>query len=234
MNLPSNVSIDITPDTQEVVSLAIPVPDQAKAIAIIDDASLQRGNELLLTVKDIRKKIAETFDPIISKAFQAHRAAVGAKKDAEAPLVEAEGILKPSIARYVAERERKRREKEERQRKEAERIAQEQALAAAVEAEEAGASEQEVQAIVEAPVYVSPPVTPPAPKLSGVSIRKVVKFEVMDLRALVKAVAAGQVPIEAIQANTTVIGAQARSLRTSLRWPGVRVYEEDSVAAGRR
>jgi hypothetical protein len=211
-----DTTIDITPEAQEVATLALSIPDAAKKLSITDDISLGIGNELLLSIKDLRKQIADTFDPIIRKAHEAHKAAVGAKKDAEAPLVQAEGIVKPAISGYMAECERKRREEEDRQRKEAEKRAEELALAAAIEAEDAGASPEEVQAIVEAPVYVPP------------------KFEVTDLRALVKAIAAGQVPIEAVKPNDVVIGAQARSLRTSLRWPGVRVWEEDSVAAGRR
>jgi hypothetical protein len=229
-----NAAIDLTPDAQEAAALALPIPEQAKSIAIRDDDSLRRGNEILLTIKDLRKKIADTFGPICSAAFAAHKAAVKAQKDAEAPLVEAEGIIKPAIARYMAEAERKRREEEARLAEIARKQAEEAALAAAIEAEEAGAPPEEVQAIVEAPVFIPQPLAPPAPKLEGISIRKVVKFEVTDLLALVKAIAAGQVPVEAVEPASTVIGAQARSLRGSLRWPGVRVWEEDSVAAGRR
>jgi len=230
----SEPAFDITPEAVEVASLALTIPEAAKALTISDDISLRIGNELLLSIKDIRKQIADTFDPLAKKAHDAHKAILEQKKKAEAPLIEAEGIVKPAISRYMAEVERKRREVEDRIRKEMEREAQERALAAAIEAEEAGAPEEEVQAIVEAPVFIPQPVAPPAPKLEGVSIRKVVKFEVTDLRALVKAIAAGQVPVEAVEPSTTVIRAQAQSLRGALRWPGVRVWEEDSVAAGRR
>jgi hypothetical protein len=224
--------IDITPES--VAALALPIHDQAKALSIVDLESLKRGNELLLNIKDIRKQIADTFDPLAAKAHEAHKAILAEKKKAEAPLIEAEGIVKPAIARFMAEEERKRREEEARLAEIARKQAEEMALAAAIEAEEAGAPPEEVDAIAAAPVFVPTVAPPPPPKLSGVSIRKVVKFEVTDLRALVKAVAAGQVPIEALQPNDVVIGAQARSLRGSLRWPGVRVWEEDSVAAGRR
>ena len=230
----SETTIDITPEAKEAAALAIPIPERAKALVINDNASLAQGNNLLLLIKDFRKKIQDTFGPICQAAFTAHKTAVKAQKDAEAPLVEAEIIIKPGISRYMAELERKRQEEEDRQRKEAEKIAQEQALADAIEAEDAGASKEEVDAIVEAPRYVPPPVTLPPPKLEGVSIRKIVKFEVVDMKALVKAIAAGQVPVEAVLPNNVVIGAQARSLKMALRWPGIRVWEEDSVAAGRR
>ena len=226
-------AIDITPEALEAASLALPFPAQAKALTIRDDESLRRGNEILLTIKDLRKKIQDTFGPICAAAFAAHKTAVKAQKDAEAPLVEAEGIIKPSIARYMADAERKRREEEERIRKEMEKRAEEEALAAAIEAEDAG-DLTEAEAILSAPVFVPHVSAPPPPKLEGISIRNIIKFEVTDLRALVKAVAAGQVPVEAIKPNDVVIGAQARSLRLSLHWPGVRVWAEDSVAAGRR
>ena len=225
--------IDITPEAMEVATLALSIPDAAKKLAITDDVSLSIGNQLLLSIKDIRKQISDTFDPLAKKAHEAHKAILEEKKKAEAPLVEAEGIIKPSIARYMAEAERKRREEEERIRKEMEKRAEEEALAAAIEAEDAG-DLAEAEAILSAPVFVPHVSAPPPPKLEGISIRNIIKFEVTDLRALVKAVAAGQVPIEAIKPNDVVIGAQARSLRLSLHWPGVRVWAEDSVAAGRR
>lgn len=227
-------TIDITPEASEAAALALPIPEQAKALVIRDDASLRNGNEILLTIKDLRKKIADTFGPICSAAFAAHKTAVKAQKDAEAPLVEAEAIIKPAIARYMAEAERKRREEEERIRKEMERQAEEEALSAAIEAEAEGASPEEVQAIVETPVFIPQPIAPPLPKLEGVSIRKVVKFRVADVNALIQGVARGQVPREAVIPNDVFLGQQARSLRTSLRYPGVEVWEEDSVAAGRR
>ena len=44
--------------------------------------------------KDLRAKIAETFDPIISKAHAAHKEAVGQKKKHDDPLEQAQRIIK--------------------------------------------------------------------------------------------------------------------------------------------
>lgn len=226
----TEAAIDITPEASEAAALALPVPEQAKSLAITDDVSLSRGNELLLTIKDIRKQIADTFDPLAKKAHEAHKAILEQKKKAEAPLIEAEGIVKPAIARYMAEVERKRREEEERIRKEMQKKAEEEALKAALEAEASG-DHAEAEAIIETPVFVPHVVAPPAPKLQGVSIRKITKFRVVDMKALVQSIARGQVPIEAVMPNDTVIRA---SLKSAQRWPGIEVWEEDSVAAGRR
>src|SRR5690606_19711824 len=101
-------------EIQAVETKALSVPDQAKLIQITDDESFQKAGVLLLSIKDIRKEIDRTFDPIVKKAHEAHKEAVAQKKRVEAPLVEAEGIIKPRILKYQQEQERKRREEEAR------------------------------------------------------------------------------------------------------------------------
>src|SRR4030067_594007 len=95
-------AIDITPEALEAASLALPVPAQAKALTIRDDESLRRGNEILLTIKDLRKKIQDTFGPICAAAFAAHKTAVKAQKDAEAPWLKREESSRPASARTWA------------------------------------------------------------------------------------------------------------------------------------
>lgn len=72
------------------------------------------------------------------------------------------------------------------------------------------------------------------PKLAGVAFRTDWKAEVTNIDALVAAVASGTVPVEALLPNTTYIGQTARALKSSLKWPGVRVWSvETPVNSGR-
>ena len=95
-------------------------------------------------IQAMRKEISRVFDPIVERAMEAKRAAEATRKEAvdqktkaEAPLVEAEGILYPKIDAYV-QAERKKAAEEEARIREAARKAEEEArLAAAVAAEEA-------------------------------------------------------------------------------------------------
>ena len=48
----------------EVTTLALSVPEQAKQISIKTMDDYVRAGEIMLTIKAIRKKITETFKPI--------------------------------------------------------------------------------------------------------------------------------------------------------------------------
>lgn len=99
------------------------------------------------------------------------------------------------------------------------------------------AAAQEVsQAAIPPPVAVA---VPEPPKATGVSTSKVWKGEVVDLAALVLAVAAdlargdrSRLPF--LKAADTVISAQARSLKEHFACPGIRVYPDTQVSARRK
>lgn len=71
------------------------------------------------------------------------------------------------------------------------------------------------------------------PKVDGTSFRETYSAEVTNLLALVVAVAKGQVPLDAIQANQSFLSMQARSLKTSLTYPGVRVVVSKTAVSRR-
>ncbi len=226
--------IDITPGTQEAAK-ALTVKEQAMVLTITDAPGYERAKELLLSIKDLRKEISDTFKPIIEKAHQAHKEALAQQKKVEAPLIEAEGIIKPRIAAFLEEEERKRRAEEDRLRKIAEKEEEDRRLAAALAAEAEGDSEEAEAILDDVPPYIPPPVVPrTVPAGGGISMRETWSAEVVDLTALVKAVAEKKVPLVAIQANMIFLGQQARSLQGECKIPGVRVYSTKNIAAGRR
>lgn len=153
-------------------------------------------------------------------------------------LQKAEASLKRGMLSYQQAEERKRLVEQERlrelARKEEERL-RKLAEARAVTAEKKGDLER-AEAIREnvptIPVPVVAPVT--VPKVAGMATRELWKCEVTDVMALVKAVAAGEVPSEAILPNDKYLGQTARALKSNLRWPGVRVWSEESLAVTAR
>ena len=70
---------------------------------------------------------------------------------------------------------------------------------------------------------VAPVIQREAPKVQGVSMREVWKFEVTD---------ATQVPREYLVVDETKIRKVVAALRSDAKIPGVRVYAERQVAAG--
>ena len=94
---------------QELEKSMLPVPEQAKEIIINSVESYGKAGDILLTIKQFRKKIDETFNPIIQKAHEAHKEALNQKKKVAKPLDDAEKLLKPKIANYLDWIARKKR-----------------------------------------------------------------------------------------------------------------------------
>jgi len=212
-------------EQNEIVERALTIPDQAKSIIIQSNDDYVRAGEILLTIKGLRKEINSFFDPICTKAFEAHKEAVAQKKRADAPLVEAEGIIKPRIAAWNAEQERIRKAEEDRLREEARKQEEERRLEDAILAEQSG-NKEEAAAIMDTPVQAPVVVVPKSiPKVAGVSMTKQWKFRITD---------ANKIPRQYLTVDEQKIGAIVRALKDQANIPGVEVFSVDSVSAGRQ
>lgn len=215
----------ITPEAAEAARRALSLPEQAHAIKVIDGATLQDANEILLTIKDLRKEITATFKPIKQKIDVSKKEVLDQEKKADKPLKQAEALLKPQIVSYVLEQEKKAAEEAGRLRREAELKAEEERLKAAIEAEQRGDKEAAEEILEEEPEFIPPPAIKTAPKLAGTSIRKVWKAQVVDFVAL---------PDEFKEVNESKLGQVARAMKEQCKIPGVRVYCDNIAASGRR
>lgn len=238
MNEPAR-TIDITPEESEARSVALALPDQARAVKVTDYATKEAANAFFLDCRRARKVIATFYDPKIEKWKEAkkladdNRAAMVAEKTAaEAPIVEAEGIVNREILRFDAE-DRARREEEQRIAEERAREEQEEAaLRAAAEAEASGETEEAaaiIEEAVHAPVFV--PAPPPPPKMSGAATVTTWKMQVADLKALVLAVASGKAPLSYVMADEVAIRRTVTAQKASFQCPGVKTWPEESRRA---
>jgi hypothetical protein len=209
----------------EVETRALSVPDQAKAITITDNATYEKAAEILLVIKDIRKEISDTFTPIKRKMDAAKKEVLDQEKRADIPLQEAEGIIKPKIAAYLAEQERIRKAEEDRLRAIAKKEEEDRRLAEAASLEAAGETEAAEEVISE-PVYVPPPVVASTvSKVAGVAMRETWTYEIVDEK---------QLPRQYLIPDEKAIRAAVNSLHERCNIPGVRVYTTTGIAAGRR
>ena len=170
----------------------LPIPEEAKRIIIKDQTSLARANLLFLQIKILRKKIDDTFSPIIQAAHKTHQEAIAQRKLVEEPLIIAEKYLNGQVTDYKREQDRLRAEEEEKNRQEAIKIEAERRqkeeddrLAQAAILEASGAKEEAEALVSEAieekerplEVYVPPPETPKV-ELNGASVRGTWTFEI--------------------------------------------------------
>lgn len=114
MNSPLPQTASIEKEAQQALIVA-------KDFKIVNNEQYTTAAERLKGLKGLLKQVADTFEPIISKAFAAHREAVAQRKKHETPLLEAEGIYKRAMLTYTQEQERQRQEQERKAREAAER-----------------------------------------------------------------------------------------------------------------
>jgi hypothetical protein len=126
-----NVAEQAIDPKQRLEETALSVPEQARAIIVRDQATLDAAGAMLTErIKPLLKEAAEIFDPVISAANASHRAAIEAKKRVTEPLLQAEAILKNAVGNFLQQQERLRRQEEERLRQESmRREAEERRLA---------------------------------------------------------------------------------------------------------
>lgn len=217
----------------DLASKALTWPDQAKALVIVDDATYKGAGEMLLTIKELDSAIVEHHAEPKKKAHEAHRAICKAETDARAPLVEAERIIKRAMTEYLDEQERLARieaarlEAEAKEREESARLEE----AAALEA--AGQHEEAERVLVEEPPV--PAFVPPAPvaRVAGVTKREEWVGELVDMKALCKAIGEGKAPSTLVTINQVALNGLARSMKGELNYPGVRAVSRTGIAAAR-
>jgi hypothetical protein len=219
---------------EDLRSPALSLADEAKAIRVTA-GTYQMAASKLLDLAAMRKKIEEHHAPLKQKAHEAHKAICNAEKSLLDPIVEAERILKNGIGAYDLEQRRIAEEAERKTRIEQERLAAEQLEASIEHAEASGASDEEVAAIINTPLVIPrAPAAAAVQRVAGVSTATVWKADVVDLGRLVAYLATpeGHQFLSLVQPNQTAINSLVRSLKNSVKIPGLRVYPEAQVRAG--
>ena len=204
--------------TPEIASKqALTTFDQAKAITVTDNATMSRADDLIKSMRLVRKEIGLAFDPIIAKAFAAHKEAKAQKDRAELPLIQAEEYLKPQIKSYIAECEHKRQEEENRLRLDAQKAEEERRLLEAIQLEKEGLQEESL-AVLDTPApIIMPTVERTTPKADMRLYRKVWKYRIVN-EALI--------PREYLTPDLQKIGSLVRGFKEKFKVPGIQVYEE--------
>jgi hypothetical protein len=172
--------MDNTAINQEIESKALAIPEQAKLIAVTDNASMERANTFKLDIKAMMKEVDDWFKPIADKAFQAHRAITGKWNETKAPLKAADDHLTNQVKLYLAECRRIQEAEEARLREIARKEEEERRLAEAEELEKEGRPEEAEEILSQPVTYVAPVVRVETPKVDNRMYRTQIKVRVKD------------------------------------------------------
>jgi hypothetical protein len=176
------------------------------------------------------KETETFFKGVKSQIDDIKKPVLQAEKDDTGPYNTEKTRLGGLLTAYQAVERRKREEEERLAREVAQKQAEEDALQRALELAAAGESEA-ADAVLEEEVIAAPVVIQAAaPKPTGSVARKTYSAEVVDLKALVAAVAAGTVPLMAILPNESFIGNQARAMKEAFSMPGVKLKTSESTS----
>jgi hypothetical protein len=211
---------ELTYQTPAPGALVVQSPEEYSATA-----------EHLKTIKTFQRSVVDWFRPLKAKAKAAHDGLCIEERKMLQPSYEDENRIKAALVAYNNKQEQLRREetlrlqREQREREEAERLEQAAALECEAQATGEAGYQEAAQHLLDAPMAISSvePETPATPKVEGLSYRETYRAQVLDLMMLVKAVAAGQQPIALLLANQSALDGMARSLKTSMAIPGVRL-----------
>ena len=205
------------------------------SLVVIDQESFDLAAGYRKAISDYLKRVDALCDPAIRAANVAADAARALKKTLQAPGLDGKKVLDALLTTWEQEQRRLTRLAQAAADRERQQAEEETRLRWAVEAEAAGDGAK-AQRILEAPhppeIVLSPPASvAPPPKAEGLRFSTHWKAEVVDLRKLVQAVAEGQAPLEALEANLVVLNGLARSLKDALNLPGVKAVSERRVGS---
>lgn len=210
---------------------ALALPDEARMIVIRGDADYQAAAGWLRErVKAVLAQADAVFDPIISSAHATWKKALAQKAVVVGPIEEAERIVKGAIAAYLREQGRLRLEAQKAAEASARKLAEDEALARASALEAAGRP-VEAAAVLDRPLAVMPVSVAAPPRAEGVSRRTNYRAQVIDLKALVRHVAAHPEHSNLLLPNGPALNQLAKSLKGDLAIPGVKVVAEDVIGA---
>jgi len=219
-------------ETERFEQTGISVRDEAKAIQIVDQETYDRAAEKFKAVAAIEKQIKEYHAPLKTKAHEAHKAICDAENGLLKPVQEAKQILSRIIGDWDTEQERIRREEQRRLEEAARKQTEEEALAAAIDAEQNGADAEEIEAVLTSPapaqkVQAAPTYT------KSIPTRESWSAQVVSLASLVKAAAANPAYLCYLQANESALNGAARAQKNVFSVPGCKAVVQRIATRGR-
>lgn len=240
------MSTDLVPTKEALDHEAKSWASRARGLRVVDSESCTNASQLLRSVKTLRLQVQHWFAPHIDAAMETKRKAEAARKALaderdrmEAPLVDAETILKRSLLTYEAEQERLRLEEEQRLQAEALRRAEALTLAAAAAMESEAIATGNTELLQEAESILEQPIEAPVvsveksvPKVQGITYRDNWKAHpTIDVKALAAAIGNGTAPEAFLVPNQTAINQFARATQGTQAVPGIRWFNDRQIAA---
>jgi len=216
------MDIVVVRDEEDSEELALSIRSKIDSFEVVDQSSYDAANILNKRAYEVKRSFHLYDDPVHEPITEAWKASCARRKkidDACDYTIKSTGKKQ---AAWIRAEEAKAAEKQ-RKADAIARKAAEDAQIAAAEALQAEGMENAAMAILEAPAVISKVQVAVPYKAEGTSYRDEWAAEVVCLSDLIKAVAAGKAPLNAIQANESYLGSWAKMSKGTESIPGVKV-----------
>jgi len=224
-NLPAIIDKEALSSEEKALSVV------ASAIVVVDQGSYDLAMDKSKICGDKIKIISGYYDPRIKQANDLHKGLISDKKGLVTPWEKIKDKLDSDSTKWYKAEEAKAAEEKRKVEEELRRQAEEAQIRAAEALQKDGLFSAADEIMEAAPVIARVVVDTPA-KADGVYYQDRWSAEVSSLMELVKAVAAGTVPIAYIMANDTALNAWARATKGTESIPGVKA--QNTPSQGRR
>lgn len=213
-----STAVVLQADAQSRAGHALLVANQM----VVAKDTYEDSSRYLAHIKREAKEIDAAKQTVLRPLLEATAALRAGFRPAEDALAQAETVIKGKLVIYATEVARQLKAAEdaaaEIQRKEEARL---QALADKAAARGDNSKAEQFLARAEG-VAITQPVAPPPPAADGLTFVTTYSAEVDDIKALLAAVVAGQVPRMAIAPDMKYLNATARATKGAMSWPGVK------------
>jgi hypothetical protein len=231
----------VTPEIQKETETALTIINSANSLIIQNVTDYKYAQ---VTMRELKDRISELTDTRMAQTRpldESKAKIIAFFAPTLQKLEKAKNYLNTIMVKFAEEQETERREEEYKLNAAKNKREEEDALARAIEAEEAGEKEEAEQILKEPSTSAPIKVMSEIPKSKGSYIRENWSAEIFDLAILIKAIANNEVSLEAasgvIYSNAddlkkwagqymTFLNGKARSYKQTLNIPGVRAVSE--------
>ena len=216
------MNVIIVRDEEDSEELALSIRSKIDSLEVIDQGSYDMANVYNKQAYEGKKAFHLWFDPIDDSSKKARQATIAQGKKIDDPFDYVIKVTGSKSATWMRAEQAKAADEKRKVEAELRRQAEEAQIRAAESLQHEGLFAAADEVLEAAPVISRVVVDTPA-RADGVSYRDVWSVEVSCLMDLVKAVAAGTVPLAYIQANESALGSWARATKGTESIPGVKV-----------
>lgn len=206
------------------------VVEATKTLEITDAESKETAVGYGRLLQASEKELAKLFTEAKQAVDQIKKPILQMEKDDLGAIKTAKDALGVIVQAYNRQQERIHQDALRKAQEEARKAAEEQRLAEAIALEQAGEKEEAEQVLNEKPMMSAPVIVQKSnAKVAGEVAKQTYSAQVTNLQDLVRAVASGLVPIQAVKADEPWLNSQARAFRDGLSYPGVKVVAKDTL-----